>query len=170
MNFKELAAMRYSVRSYTAEPVSAEALDYIIECARLAPSAVNFQPWRFHVVTSEDVRTRLHACYSREWFQTAPLYIVCTVRHDEAWVRKSDGKDHGNIDIAIAAEHICLAAADQGLGSCWVCNFDAPLCAEILALPAEEEAAVIIPIGHIAPDAVQPAKQRKPLTDIVVKL
>lgn len=170
MNFKELAESRFSVRNYTAEPVSAEALDYILECARLAPSAVNFQPWRFYVIASEDVRTRLHACYSREWFQTAPLYIVCTVRHDEAWVRKSDAKDHGNIDIAIAAEHICLAAADQGLGSCWVCNFDAPRCAEILALPADEEAAVIIPIGHIAPGVEAPAKQRKAMADIVVTL
>lgn len=170
MNFKELSERRFSARNYTTEPVSDEALDYILECARLAPSAVNFQPWRFYVVKSEDVRTRLHASYSREWFQTAPFYIVCTVRHDEAWVRKSDGKDHGNIDIAIAAEHICLAAAEQGLGSCWVCNFDARLCAEILNLPAEEEAAVIIPIGHIAPGVEAPAKQRKALADIVVTL
>lgn len=170
MTFKEISEQRFSVRSYTSEAVSPEALDYILECARLAPSAVNFQPWRFYVIESPELRSRLHDCYSREWFRTAPLYIVCTVRHDEEWVRKADGKAHGNIDIAIAAEHICLAATEQGLGTCWVCNFDAPRCAEILGLPADEEAAVIIPLGHAAPDVDTPAKNRKAASDIVTVL
>lgn len=169
MTFKELSLQRFSVRSYTSAPVAPAALDYILECARLAPSAVNFQPWRFYVVQSPALRERLNDCYSREWFRTAPLCIVCTVRHDEEWVRKSDAKAHGNIDVAIAAEHICLAATEQGLGTCWVCNFDAPLCAEILGLPADEEPAVIIPLGHAAPDLEVPAKNRK-ATDAVVTM
>ena len=76
-------------------------------------------------------------------------------------------KEHGDIDIAIAAEHICLAAAAIGLGSCWVCNFDASLCKEVLQLPAEEEPAVIVPIGHTSPDCPQKEKVRKPLSEIV---
>lgn len=167
MTFQELALLRNSTRSYTSEPVSTEALQYVLECARIAPSAVNFQPWHFYVVMSEENRKALHTCYGREWFQTAPAYIVCTIRHDEAWHRGSDGKDHGDIDIAIAAEHICLAAAEQGLGTCWVCNFDAARCHEILALPENEEAAIIIPIGHAAPDLAPTPKKRKALTDIV---
>lgn len=167
MNFKQLSEQRFSVRSYTSEPVSREALDYILECARLAPSAVNFQPWRFYVVESPELRRRLDDCYSREWFRTAPVCIVCTVRHDEEWVRKADAKAHGNIDVAIAAEHICLAATEQGLGTCWVCNFDAPLCAQLLGLPADEEPAVLIPIGHPAADLDAPAKNRKATDDVV---
>ena len=125
------------------------------------------QPWRFYVVKSPDMKAELHRCYNREWFTSAPLYIVCCIRHDEAWVRPSDHKEHGDIDIAIAAEHICLAAAAIGLGSCWVCNFDASLCKEILQLPAEEEPAVIVPIGHTSPDCPQKEKVRKPLSEIV---
>ena len=164
MTFKELSEQRSSVRSYTDEPVSDEQLKYVLECARLAPSAVNRQPWHFYVVKSEEHKENLRKCYDRDWFRSAPMYIVCTIRHDEAWLR-NDGKEHGNIDIAIAAEHICLAAAEQGLGTCWVCNFDAQLCHQLLDLPENEEAAVLIPIGHSAVDSKD--KNRKAMDEIV---
>lgn len=164
--FKELCELRYSVRNYTSEPVTEEQLDYIMECARLAPSAVNLQPWHFYVVSTPEGIAKLQQCYKRDWLSTAPMCIVCCIRHDEAWVRRIDGKEHGNIDIAIAAEHICLAAAEQGLGSCWICNFDAARCHELFALPENEEAAVIIPIGHPQPDAEVPAKNRKAMQEI----
>lgn len=170
MTFKELSDARFSVRSYTDEAVTKKQLDYILECARLAPSAVNFQPWHFYVVASSEGKAKLHQCYGREWFQSAPLYIICCIRHDEAWVRKYDQKEHGDIDIAIAAEHICLAAAEQGLGTCWVCNFDAQLCHDLFALPDNEEAAVVIPLGHPAPDVEHKPKNRKSISDIVTTL
>jgi len=165
MTFKELSEKRFSVRSYTDEQVSDEQLNYVLECAHLAPSAVNRQPWHFYVVRGAELRESLCRCYDRDWFRTAPVYIVCAIRHDEAWVRQLDGKEHGDIDIAIAAEHICLAAAEQGLGTCWVCNFDAPLCHELLSMPDNEEAAVLIPIGHPAVETKE--KSRKPLGEIV---
>lgn len=170
MTFKELSDARFSVRSYTDEAVSKEQLNYILECARLAPSAVNFQPWRFYVVTKAEDKAKLHECYNRDWFKTAPMYIICCIRHDEAWVRKYDQKEHGNIDIAIATEHICLAAAEQGLGTCWVCNFDAKLCHELFSLPENEEAVVLIPLGHLSPDVEQKEKNRKAIEEIVTEL
>lgn len=170
MNLKELSEQRYSVRSYTSEPVSDEQLEYILECARLAPSAVNFQPWHFYVVSRPEDCDKLRQCYSRDWFNTAPLYLICAIRHDQSWKRRHDGKDHGDIDIAIAAEHICLAATEQGLGSCWVCAFDAALCHQLFNLPEEEEAAVLIPLGHIAPDAPFAPKKRKEMAEIVTRL
>ena len=100
-----------------------------------APSAVNFQPWRFRIVTDEAVLKALYSCYKREWLATAPCIIVACVDHNESWHRRADNKDHADIDIAIAVEHLCLAAAEQGLGTCWVCNFDAPQCSEVLGLP-----------------------------------
>ena len=170
MTFKELSDARFSVRSYTDEAVSKEQLNYILECARLAPSAVNFQPWHFYVVTKAEDKAKLHECYNRDWFKTAPMYIICCIRHDKAWVRKYDQKEHGNIDIAIATEHICLAAAEQGLGTCWVCNFDAKLCHELFSLPENEEAAVLIPLGHLSPDVEQKEKNRKAIEEIVTEL
>ena len=98
------------------------------------------------------------------------MYIICCIRHDEAWVRKYDQKEHGNIDIAIATEHICLAATEQGLGTCWVCNFDAKLCHELFSLPENEEAAVLIPLGHPTADVEQKEKNRKAMDEIVTEL
>lgn len=169
-DFIQLAQTRRSVRSYTQEPVSNEDMQYIMECARIAPSAVNFQPWHFYIVRTPELQAKMRQTYSREWFNTAPLYIVGCIRHDQSWHRRFDQKDHGDIDIAIATEHICLAAAERGLGTCWVCNFDAPLCHSLLELPDNEEAAVIIPIGH--PDPAEEVKRttRKPMEDILTEL
>ena len=146
MNFLDLVKARYSVRSYRPQAVEREKVEYLLECARLAPSAVNFQPWRFFVVASDARREALRRCYHREWFAEAPLCI---------------GHDHADIDAAIAAEHICLAAAEQGLGSCWVCNFDVPLCREALELPATLRPVVLIPVGYPA-DAPTQKKRKSP--------
>lgn len=167
MTFKELSAQRYSVRGYTDKPVSEGQLSYILECARLAPSAVNYQPWHFYIVTKEEDRKKLHMCYDREWFRTAPMYIICCIRHDEEWVRKYDGKPHGDIDIAITTEHICLAAAEVGLGTCWVCNFQASLCRQLFNITENEEPTVLIPLGHPVHDAECKPKNRKDVDDIV---
>ena len=160
MNFLELVKQRYSCRAYKPLGVEKEKLDYILECVRLAPSAVNKQPWCFRIVSKEEDKVRLQQCYNRDWFKTAPMYVVASVLHDEEWVR-SDGKHHGDIDIAIAVEHLCLAATEQGLATCWVCNFDAVLCKELFNLSDYEEPAVLIPLGY-AEDEVKP-KNRKPI-------
>ena len=164
MNFLELVKARYSARNYTDRPIEAEKLAYLMECVRLAPSAVNFQPWRFRVVTDPEGLQTLCSCYKREWIQTAPCIVVACIEHEESWHRRADNKDHGDIDIAIAVEHLCLAAAEQGLGGCWVCNFDAERCRELLALPESLEPAVLIPLGYAADEAL--AKKRKPMEEI----
>lgn len=149
MNFLELTEKRFSCRAYADRSVEKEKIQYLLECARMAPSAVNRQPWRFHVLPTGNETRLLWDTYNREWFRSAPACIVVVLLHDEEWVR-ADGKPHGNIDAAIAAEHICLAAAEQGLASCWVCNFDEQACRKALNLPESEEPVVIIPIGYPA--------------------
>ena len=169
MNMLELSRQRFSARKFTDQKVSPSDLDYLLECARLAPSAVNRQPWRFVVVESEEAKARLRQVYNREWFATAPLYIVCYAHTGRCWTRAADQKAHGDIDVAIAAEHICLAATERGLGSCWVCNFDPDLMRSLFPLP-DHEAVVILPVGHIAPDCPQKAKDRLPLAELVDRL
>ena len=154
MDFLNLTRQRFSCRNYKSQRIEDNDLEYILECARMAPSAVNRQPWLFKVITSWDSHTALQdlwQCYDREWFRSAPACIVVVLRHDEEWVR-ADGKRHGDIDVAIASEHICLAAAERGLGTCWVCNFDAERCRQMLRLGEEEEPVVLIPIGYPACD------------------
>lgn len=146
-NFQELCKKRSSVRAFTPDPVPAEKLEYIMECVRLAPSAVNFQPWWFHIVRDTDELNRLFLCYDREWFHTCPLCIVACKNIKEEWKRKADEKPHGDIDVAIATEHLCLAAAEEGLGTCWVCNFDVEKCKTACHLSEELEPIALIPIG-----------------------
>ncbi len=157
----EIINSRYSCRSYLDKAVEEEKVAYLKECMRLAPSAVNKQPWRFRIVRSQQGRAKLQSCYSRPWFNEAPLYVLATLLHDEEWVR-ADGKSHGNIDVAIAVEHLCLAATEQGLGSCWVCNFDAKLCHELFELPENEEPVVIIPLGYPASVGTPPKTRKTP--------
>lgn len=166
MNFLELVKARKSERDYTPQPVEEAKLDYILECARLAPSAVNFQPWHFMVVKSEEAKEKIRKCYAREWIKAAPMYIVVCGNTNQSWKRKTDGKDHCDIDVAITTEHICLAAAEQGLGTCWVCNFDVALCKAELNLPDNLYPAVIIPIGYTT-DKVTNAVSRKEIEDIM---
>ena len=122
MDFKDLCHARYSVRAFKPDAIPAEKMEYIKECTRLAPSAVNRQPWKFILFTGEDDRARLQQCYDKEWFREAPAYILVCENHGAAWTRRYDEKNHADIDVAIAIEHLCLAAAEQGLGTCWVCN------------------------------------------------
>ena len=169
MNFLELCEKRYSVRKYSAEAVSDEDLHYVLECARMAQSAVNFQPWKFVVVRSEAAKADIRRCYGREWFASAPLYIVALRNVKSNWVRSSDGKPHGDIDVAIAVEHICLAAAERGLGTCWVANYDTELLNQLFG-DADHEAVAIVPIGHIAADCPFAPKKRKEMSLIVKEL
>lgn len=96
------------------------------------------------------------------------MYLVVCHKTDASWVRPADQKNHGNIDIAILSEHICLAAAEQGLGSCWVCNFDPEGVRAALNLEANLEPAVIIPLGYSNETETEHPKVRKPLNEICV--
>ncbi len=168
MNFLDLVKLRRSVRAFQSRPVEQEKLDYIMECVRLAPSAVNLQPWRFRIVTDSETLVALAGCYKREWLATAPCVIVACCDHEASWHRRADNKDHGDIDVAIAVEHICLAAAELGLGSCWVCNFNAELCRERLALPGQLEPVALVPLGYAEESSeALPEKNRKALEDLL---
>jgi nitroreductase len=95
------------------------------------------------------------------------MIIVVVGLHEVAWKRNQDAKDHTDIDAAIAIDHITLQAADLGLGTCWVCNFDAEKCHEILKLKPTEEPIALVPLGYPESDDI-PVKKRKGLEELVV--
>ncbi len=166
--FLELAKNRYSCRSYQHKSIPPEVLTRVLEAVRVAPSAVNYQPYYFVVVSSETLRQKIATCYPRPWIGTAPVIIVACGDHSHSW-RRADGKDHCDIDVAIAIDHLTLAATDNGLATCWVCKFDAMLCASLLELPAHVSPVALIPIGYPA-DEVNPNRhneKRKELADLV---
>lgn len=165
--FYHLAAERYSCRKYTNAPVSRELIMAVLDTVRLAPSACNKQPWKFLVLDTPELRDIVIRSYSRDWIKEAPVCIVALGLHDEAWHRSFDGKDHTDVDVSIAVEHLCLGAASLGLGTCWVCNFDPTIVREGLNLPDNVETIAIIPMGYPDSDGTVPEKKRKPLDEIV---
>jgi nitroreductase len=169
MDFQQLANQRYSVRKYASKPVSPEHIEHILETARKAPSAVNFQPYKIYVVTSDEKLNAVKACYHRAWIQQAPVIMVLVGLHAMAWKRGGDLKDHTDIDVAILSDHLMLQAAELGLGTCWVGNFDVEKLTETLQLKPNEEPIAMIPLGFPESDDV-PVKKRKGLDDIVVRL
>ena len=166
MNLLTIISKRRSVREFTKDEIEQDKIDYIMECARLAPSAVNLQPWKFIIVKSDEKKELLHQCYHREWFVHAPLYIIALEDTTQSWKRSSDSKDHGEIDVTIAVEHIVLAAEEKGLGTCWVCNFKVDLCKELFNLPENLVPIAIIPIGYPAKEQEE-VSNRKAMQEII---
>lgn len=167
MDFLTLANKRHSVRNYTSQVPSKEVLTQVMEAARIAPSAVNFQPWQFIVVTEQEQLSKVHACYHREWIDAAPACIVVLGDHKEAWHRNADNKDFCDVDVAIAIDHLTLQATALGLGTCWVCNFEVEKVQSLFDLPSHLEPIALLPIGYPEQGVEAKEKVRKPLNDIV---
>jgi nitroreductase len=168
MNFLEVAKERYSCRKYREPMPDKETILQLIEAGRVAPSAVNYQPWQFFVIQGSANVAKLAESYPRDWFRLAPVVIVVCGDHELSW-KRADGKDHCDIDAAIAADHISLQATALGLGSCWVCNFDKTKLAKILQLPSHIEPIVMLPLGFPTEesDPQRHSDKRKPLKDII---
>jgi nitroreductase len=164
MDFQELIRRRYSVRAYGPEPVSDQALGRILEAGRLAPTAANRQPFRIVVLHAAGRQEALRRLYPREWFLGAPVVICVAGVPAEAWVRK-DGRSHLDIDAAIVMDHLILAATDEGLGTCWIANFDVEAARQVFELRPGEVPLLLTTLGHPADSAR--AKERKGLTELV---
>lgn len=167
MDFMELAEKRHSVRAYKSTPVENEKLGKILQAARLAPTACNLQAFKIIVILTKGREEELKQIYGRDWF-VAPPYILCICTLTEkCWVRRRDGKSYGDVDSAIVMDHIILAAAEQGLGTCWIGAFDAEAAKRILELDASMEPVAFTPLGY-AKDEYTTSKTRKPLEELVV--
>jgi nitroreductase len=167
MQFATLANQRHSVRSFTSRKVEKSTIEQIIEVARKAPSAVNFQPFTVYAILEVENLEKIKKSYHRSWMNLASVVIVVVSNRDMAWKRSIDMKNYADIDAAIFIDHLTLQAADIGLGTCWVCNFDVDVVNEILGLKPNQEPIALIPIGYPESDEI-PAKKRKGLDELVV--
>ena len=164
MEFAELIQTRYSVRAYKPDPVEEEKLQGVLQAARLAPTAANRQAIQFVVVRTSGREEELGRIYDRDWFAVAPIVICACGIPAENWVRK-DGKNYNDVDVAIAMDHLILAAADAGLGTCWIGAFDPEATKELLGLPDGVEPIAFTALGYPA-DEARP-KKRKELSELV---
>lgn len=167
MDFKELVQIRYSVRDYLPTDIDNDLLEKILDAARMAPSAVNFQPYKIYVFKRGPLQDRLKTAYHREWMKQAPIVLAIVGLHQIGWKRGYDQKDYTDVDTAILIDHLTLQAADLGLGTCWVCNFNTQVVRELLNLKPDEEPLALIPLGYPAKDDL-PDKRRKSLNELVI--
>jgi nitroreductase len=164
MEFSRVIDVRYSVRAYKPDPVEGDKLERVLEAARLAPTAVNYQPFQLIVIHTEGREEELNRIYRKDWFVQPPLVIAACGLRERGWVRR-DGRSYLDVDTGIVMDHLILAATDEGLGTCWVGNFDADAAREVLGLPDDVEPIAFTPLGY--PDDEPRTKKRRPLSELV---
>ena len=163
MTILEVIRNRYSCRAYQDKAIEQDKLDSIFEAARLAPSAMNTQDWRFVVVTDKEIRRQVAEHTNRpEVFQKAGAIIAACSNSDHVM---RCGQAIGPIDVAIALEHIALQAAELGLATCWIGSFYTDKVRAILNIPADVAIIELMTIGY--PDDSKKEPQREPIEKIV---
>lgn len=167
MNFREILQARYSCRAYKPDPVEGEKLDLCLDAARLAPTACNRQAFELHVIQADRHQAELRRLYHREWFSKAPVVIGIVAQPGKCWVRM-DGRNYGDVDCAIAMDHLILQATELGLGTCWVAAFDPAVARSLLKLTGDREPIAFTPLGY--PADTQEPRVRRPIEDLVRRL
>lgn len=163
MEFYDVIKKRRSVRSFKKDPIKKESLDNIAKALQDAPSACNIQPWKFMIVFNEEIKNKISGCYTRPWLKEAPAIIVALANMDKCW-KRLDGHPIADIDIGIAMEHVVLAAAAEGLGTCWICAYEVEKLNSALGIKAPWTALAISPLGYAASEAGP--VNRKPVSEI----
>jgi nitroreductase len=169
MEYYDLIRSRESVRNYDpGKPVPKEIIEKILDAGRLAPSACNYQPYKFLVISSSEQLQKVRACYGREWFKDAPHILVVPGLKDEVWKRSYDGYNSIETDVAIALTHIILAAENEGVATCWIAAYNPVILREALNLNENQLIFGITPLGYPKPGFKKSFnKKRKSLGDIV---
>jgi nitroreductase len=168
MDFTKVICGRESIRSYDpTRPLSREVLAKILDAGRIAPSAANRQPWRFLLVSSREMLNQIRKSYNKPWFQDAPHVLIVTGRTTEAWSRQ-DGWNSVETDVAIAMDHMVLAAENEEVATCWIAAYDLAILRSALGLSTDEKVYAITTLGYPRPGFVKKGqKQRKNLQEVV---
>jgi len=165
MDVLDAIRTRKSVRKYLNKVVEKEKLLAVLEAGRLAPSASNRQEWRFVVVSDREAKRKLaEAANSQSFVGEASIVIVACAETDDHVMRC--GQACYPIDVAIALDHITLAAVELGLGTCWIGAFDENEVKQILDIPAEIRVVALLPLGYPSDSSVA-NKKRLPFNEIV---
>jgi nitroreductase len=169
MEYTELIRTRESVRNYDPDrPVPKETLEKILDAGRLSPSAANYQPWKFLLISSFSMLEKVKACYQRDWFKDAPHILVLLGLRNKAWIRGYDGYNSVETDVAIAMTHIILAAENEGVCACWIAAYNPTLLKKALDSGENQLIFGITPLGYPKPGFQKTRmKKRKPLNEIV---
>ena len=153
MDFLELAADRYSVRSYSDRPIEPEKMERILKAGQLAPTAVNFQPQKIYVLKSPEAIGKIRSL--TRFAYDAPVVLLVCADKTKVWRSPSEhGYDTGEMDASIVCTHMMLEAWALGIGSVWVRGFDSRQVATVFDLPEQVQPICLLPIGYPSDESV----------------
>ena len=167
MDFNVLSAARYSLRKFSDRAVEQEKLALVLEAGRNAPTAHNFQLQRIFVLRSPEALEKADACMGSHFHP--PVLVAVAYDPAVSWKRETDGKDHGEIDAAIAATQMMLQAADLGLGTTYVGMFEPEKLLAAFPEMAGTMPIALLPLGYPA-EGAHPARlhsDRRPVEELV---
>lgn len=170
MDFKDVIKSRYSCKKYSSRPVEEETLVRILEAGRLAPTAKNLQEQHIYVATRPETLEIIDAVTPCRY--GAPMVLVVAFDKENVYTYPGGKRQSGVEDAAIVATHLMLAAADEGVDSCWLNCFDPDKLHAMLRLPDNEEILMLLDLGY-AYEEGKPLPNhfsRKPLSDTVSRL
>jgi len=151
MNVLDSIRNRRSVREFASREIPAEILERMKEALRLAPSACNYQPWKFVLVQDESLRQQIaEACHRQRFIADAPVIVVGVGLPDQAFKHMGGHGNSVEVDVAIALDHLTLAAAEEGLGTCWIGAFDEAAVSKLIATPKGSRIVALMPLGYPA--------------------
>jgi nitroreductase len=158
MDAIECMKTRRSIRAYLDKPVAREVIEDIVDCGRLAASAINMQPWKFIAVTDSAMRKKIADISDHgKFIEQAAVCIA---------VFCQDGKYYLE-DGSAATQNMLNAARAHGLGSCWVAGDKkayAPVIRDLLSLPADYKLISLVAIGYAAEER---NPEKKPLSQVL---
>lgn len=170
MDVLEAMKTRRSVRAYSDRPIPADVMDRMKQALRMAPSACNIQPWHFVLVSDPATRAKIaQAAHNQTWIAQAPVIVVACGLPVKAYKGMGGYGNSVDIDLAIALDHVTLAAVAEGLGTCWIGAFNEAEVKVLLGVSAHVKVVAMIPLGYPAkPDLIRPLDEarRKPLTEL----
>lgn len=170
MDFKDVIKSRYSCKKYSSRPVEEETLVRILEAGRLAPTAKNLQEQHIYVATRPETLEIIDAVTPCRY--GAPMVLVVAFDKENVYTYPGGKRQSGVEDAAIVATHLMLAAANEGVDSCWLNCFDPDRLHAMLGLPDNEEILMLLDLGY-ADEEGKPLPNhfsRKPLSDTVSRL
>lgn len=167
MDFREVIKARFSCKKYSDRPVEPEKLAAILEAGRLAPTAKNLQEQHVYVVQSAEGLQKIDSVTPCRY--GAPTVLVVAFDKNNVFTYPGGRRDSGIEDASIVASHMILAAADEGVDSCWLNFFDPEKAAAELGLPENEEILMLMDLGYAAEGAgpLPNHANRKPITETV---
>lgn len=161
MDVMQAIRTRRSIRSYRDADIPEDIYQNLLKALRFAPSACNFQPWRFVLVRDAKLRSQLaQACRGQSWIAGAPLVVVACGLAQSAYQKMGGQHNSVEVDLAIALDHLSLAAVAHGLGTCWIGAFSEPEVKALLNLPGQTRVVALMPVGFPQSDDLN-----RPITD-----